>query len=412
MSCFYRPSELEPTVRVIGMISGTSFDAVEAVLADFSHHDDALVCEPVRHRSIPYPEGLREKIAGVLPPAASEIGEVCELDVAIGQFFGEVARDLAKEVGGSPVELVCSHGQTVFHWVEGGRALGTLQLGEPAWIAERTGASVVSDVRSRDIAAGGQGAPLVSILDVLLLAPPVGVVRGALNLGGIANVTVMADGSEPIAFDIGPANALVDAAVTSLSGGLEHFDEGGRRAARGRVDADLLAKMLEEPYYELAPPKSTGKELFNLGYVQAACSGSDLNGDDLVATLTAVTTETVARALEGCGVTEVVAAGGGTRNEVMMSKLRARLAGISFRALEDFGVAEASKEALAFALIGYLTACGLPASVPSCTGARRASVLGSITPGERPLRAPEGLPVPSRLLVRSVTSMGREDQVP
>ncbi len=386
-------------MRVIGMISGTSFDAVEAVLADFAQKGSVLECDLVAHRSVPYPGKLRERIAAVLPPAPTSIGEVCELDVAIGQFFGEVARELGEHVGGSPVQLVCSHGQTVFHWVSGDRALGTLQLGQPAWIAERTGATVVSDVRSRDIAAGGHGAPLASVLDVLLLGPPPGTVRAALNLGGIANVTVLTKGREPVAFDIGPANALVDAVVTSLSGGRERFDENGRRAGRGHVDPGLLARLLDEPYYLLAAPKSTGKELFNLDYVEAALGDREVDADDLVATLTVLTAETVARTLLARAVTEVVAAGGGTRNPVLMSELRGRLSGVAFRPLEDFGVPEASKEALAFALIGYLTGSGLTASVPSCTGARRASVLGSITPGATPLHVVAGLEAPSRLVV-------------
>jgi anhydro-N-acetylmuramic acid kinase len=391
-------------MRVIGMISGTSFDAVEAVLADFAPEGDTLSCDLVAHRSVPYPDDLRERVAAVLPPASTHIGEVCELDVAIGQFFGQVARDLAQEIGGDPVLLVCSHGQTVFHWVSGDRALGTLQLGQPAWIAESTGASVVSDVRSRDIAAGGHGAPLASVLDVLLLAPPAGTVRGALNLGGISNVTVLAEGREPVAFDIGPANALLDAVVSSASSGRERFDEDGRRGARGSVDQALLSAMLGEPYYSLPAPKSTGKELFNLDYVLAALAGRELALDDLVATLTALSVETVADALTRCGVTEVVAAGGGTRNPTLMAKLRGRLEGVAFRPLDDFGVPEASKEALAFALIGYLTGSGLPASVPSCTGARRSRVLGSMTPGERPLPAPKGATAPSRLVVHKARS--------
>ncbi len=391
-------------MRVIGMISGTSFDAVEAVLADFEQTRRVLECDLVAHRSVPYPRDLQHRIAAMLPPAPTHIGEVCQLDVAIGQFFAEVASELAEKVGGAPVQLVCSHGQTVFHWVSGDRALGTLQLGQPAWIAERTGASVVSDVRSRDIAAGGQGAPLASVLDVLLLEPPAGTVRGALNLGGIANVTVLARGREPVAFDIGPANALMDAVVTSLSKGGARFDEGGRRAGRGRVDTALLAAMLDEPYYVLPPPKSTGKELFNLDYVKAALAGRELDADDLVATLTSLSAETVARALEGWGVTEVVAAGGGTRNPVLMARLRERLPGVALRRLEEFGVPEASKEALVFALIGYLTASGLPASVPSCTGARHASVLGSITPGAQPLPVRTTLKAPSRLVVHGPAS--------
>ena len=393
------------TVRVIGMISGTSFDAVEAVLADFAPKGSELLCDLVAHRSVPYPDDLRERIAAVLPPAPTQIGEVCELDVAIGQFFAEVAQQLTAEVGGEPLEVVCSHGQTVFHWVSGDRALGTLQLGQPAWIAERTGASVVSDVRSRDIAAGGHGAPLASVLDVLLLAPPTGIVRGALNLGGISNVTVLADGREPVAFDIGPANALMDAAVDSITRGEEHFDESGRRAARGRVDAHLLASLLEEPFYSLPAPKSTGKELFNLSYVLAAIGGRDLDPDDLLATLTALSVETVAKALTDFGVTEVVPAGGGTRNPVLMAGLRSRLPGVSFRPLDDFGVPEASKEALAFALIGYLTCSGIRASVASCTGARHASILGSITPGERPLSPPPGVQAPARIVVRTIASL-------
>jgi anhydro-N-acetylmuramic acid kinase len=390
------------------MISGTSFDAVEAALVDFTQHGDVLACDLVMHRSVPYPDDLRTRIAGLLPPAATHIDEVCQLDVAIGQFFGAVARDLAEEVGGEPTQLVCSHGQTVFHWVSGDRALGTMQLGQPAWIAEATAASVVSDVRNRDIAAGGHGAPLASVLDVLLLGPEQGgTTRGALNLGGIANVTVLAQRRDPIAFDIGPANALMDAAVTWLSGGRERFDEGGRRAGRGRVDSRLLATMLDEPYYLLPPPKSTGKELFNLDYLLAALAGRELDPDDLIATLTVLTSETVARALKGCGVTEVVAAGGGTRNPVLMSNLRALLPGVTFRPLEDFAVPEAAKEALVFALIGYLTGSGLAASVPSCTGARRASILGSITPGVRPLASPTATVAPTRLVIQGTGSAAR-----
>ena len=390
------------------MISGTSFDAVEAVLADFEQTGDVLECDLVAHRSVPYPAALRERIAAVLPFSSTHIGEVCELDAAIGQVFGEVARDLADELGGEPVELVCSHGQTVYHWVSGDRALGTLQLGQPAWIAELTGAHVVSDVRNRDIAAGGQGAPLVSMLDALLLGPPPDVIRGALNLGGIANVTVLEHGRAPIAFDIGPSTALMDAAVTWLSQAEESFDEDGRRAGRGKVDQSLLAFLLDEPFYRLPPPKSTGKELFNLDYLKAALAGREVDGDDLLATLTALTAESVARALTDCKVTEIVASGGGTRNPVLMSNLREALVGLAFRPLDEFGVAEASKEALAFALIGYLTGSGLNGSVPSCTGAGRATILGCITPGKLPLRIPTGVREPTGLVVHSAKSLARE----
>ncbi len=170
-----------------------------------------------------------------------------------------------------------SHGQTMFHWVMDGRVGGTLQIGNPAWIAEAAGAPVLSDLRSADVAAGGQGAPLVGLFDVLLLgghpAPPPGPghpPRAALNLGGIANLTVVAPGVPPVAFDAGPANALLDAAVERLTGGSERHDHHGRRAARGRVDEALLAALLDDPYYDQPPPKTTGKERFHLAYLDAA----------------------------------------------------------------------------------------------------------------------------------------------
>ncbi len=369
-------------MRVIGMISGTSFDAVEALLANFELDGDVLVCHLVEHRSVAYPPPVARSISEILPPSPTTIEQVCRLDVAIGRFFGEVAKELADEHGG--VDAVCSHGQTVYHWVEGTTARGTLQLGEPAWIAELTGAMVVSDVRNRDIAAGGHGAPLASLLDVLLLGgSPTPV--GSLNLGGIANVTVLGPGHEPIAFDIGPANALIDAAVEWLSGGEKRFDRDGAWAAQGQADAALVARLLDDPYFALPPPKSTGKEYFNLGYVTRRLEGGGTSAADLLTSLTVATAESVAAALRPYEPGELIVAGGGTRNLTLMAALQARLPGVPMRRTDELGVPEAAKEALVFAIIGFLTLNGLPSTVPSCTGAARPSVLGSLTPGRAPL---------------------------
>ena len=391
------------------MISGTSFDAVEALLVQIEADGETLLADLVAHRSAPYPAPTREAVAGLLPPSSATIEQVCRLDVAIGQFFAEVAKGLIESYG--PVDGVCSHGQTVYHWVEGDAARGTLQLGEPAWIAEATGAPVVSDVRNRDIACGGHGAPLASLLDVLLLGAQPPVARGSLNLGGIANVTVVGPGRPPLAFDIGPANALMDAAVRALTDGRDDCDRDGAWAARGNPDANLVDRLLDDPFFSQPPPKSTGKEYFNFAYVARRLpEGTDLGVEDLLASLTVATAEIIAMSLRPFGLGDLVLAGGGTRNPTLMGELRARLPGVPTRMSDDLGVPEGAKEALVFAVIGFLTLCGLPATIPSCTGAGRPSVLGSVTPGRGPWRLPaQGAPLvpPRRLVVRSPLSVDR-----
>jgi anhydro-N-acetylmuramic acid kinase len=389
------------TVRVIGMISGTSFDAIEAVAAELELDGEALVADLREHVSADYPPELQAAIARSLPPASTSVEEICRLDTAIGQCFAAVAVGLAASAFGAEVDVVCSHGQTVYHWVEGATARGTLQLGQPAFIAESTGATVVADVRARDVAAGGHGAPLASLLDVLLLGRNPDRVRGSLNLGGISNVTVVGGGREPIAYDIGPANALMDAVLSAATGGRETFDADGEHAARGAVDPELLELFLDEPYYSLPPPKSTGKELFHLAYVRDRVGNRRIETDDLLATLTALTAETVAAELRRLRVADVVAAGGGTRNPTLMGELARRLPGVTIEPFDVLGVSEAAKEALLFAVIGFLTVHGLAATIPSCTGAAHASILGAILPGRAPVRNANGAASPPRLVIRT-----------
>ena len=382
-------------MRVIGLMSGTSYDAIDAAAADLRLKGDELVLTPLGMLSQPYPDELRAAVAAALPPAPTSMEDVCRLDTGIGQAFAAVARQAVEQLCGGSADLVVSHGQTMFHWVDGGSVRGTLQLGQPAWIAEATGLPVVSDLRARDVAAGGQGAPLVSIIDVLWLRGRPGV-PVALNLGGIANITVVH--GEPVAFDTGPANALIDAVVTELTG--QPFDADGVMAARGQVHEELLARLLADPYYARPAPKSTGKELFNLAYVARAMEGLPvIPAEDLVATVTMLTARTVADAVRRYGGTEVVASGGGIRNPVLMHLLADEL-DVPVRTTDELGMPSAAKEAYAFAVLGFLTVHGLGGTVPSCTGAGHSSILGSVTPG------PSGLPVlsaaarpPVRLLV-------------
>jgi anhydro-N-acetylmuramic acid kinase len=379
-------------MRVIGLMSGTSFDAIEAAAADFDWRGSEVILRPLGSLSVPYPADLRDSIADTLPPAATTMGAVCEIDTRIGQAFAEAAALANEQLAEGAAELVVSHGQTVYHWVEGANARGTLQLGQPAWIVARTGLTVVSDLRSRDIAAGGQGAPLVSLFDALLLDTEMTGTRAALNLGGIANLTIMPPGAPPFAFDTGPANALMDAVVAHRTVGREAFDRDGARAARGRPHRVILDRLLADPYYALPPPKSTGREHFSLAHVMEALdavgiSSIDAIGEaDLLATLAAVTVEAVRRSCVAYDVTELVAAGGGTRNPTLMRGLAESLPGARIRSIDDWGIPNEAKEAFAFALLGFLSVHGLNGTIPSCTGAREPTVLGRINPGRAPLQ--------------------------
>ncbi|NYD69929.1 anhydro-N-acetylmuramic acid kinase [Herbiconiux flava] len=393
------------------MISGTSHDGIDVAVVDIDEPSGPPAQEPldrsavdgaplvltarvVAAESAPYEPVLRARLIAALPPAPTTFAEMTELDTLIGQAFAAAAQEVAAGLD-DPVDLICSHGQTVFHWVEGGRALGTLQIGQPAWIAEALGVPVVSDVRIRDITAGGQGAPLVSFLDELLFRQVPGRVA-ALNLGGISNMTVLAPGEPPVAFDIGPANALIDAVIVTRAAHPRGYDEDGAIAATGTVDRLLLEQLLAEDYYALPSPKSTGKELFNAAYVDAALRrrAAPLTTPDLVATLTELTAVTVADAVRVQDVSTLVVSGGGWRNGTLVSRLRELLPGVTLRATDEFGAASDDKEAIAFALIGWCTAHGVPASAPSATGARQARVLGTITPGSGPLRLPEPVTTP------------------
>ncbi|WP_250564484.1 anhydro-N-acetylmuramic acid kinase [Sphaerisporangium fuscum] len=379
------------------MISGTSHDGIDVALVDFAPTGDTLTGVVEHTATTPYPPALRARLVKALPPAATTLAEVCELDTLIGQSFAQAAATAIQQAG--PVDLIVSHGQTVYHWVEGAHALGTLQIGQPAWIAERTRTPVLSDVRIRDITAGGHGAPLVSLLDALLLAAHPST-AAALNLGGISNMTVVRGPDDLVAYDIGPAGALVDAVVTSRGLNPRGFDEDGRIAAAGTLDQRLLDVLLDDPYYRLPAPKSTGKEHFNLAYLDDVIAKAGLRpGDaDLVATLTELTVRTVAREVTAAGADLLVASGGGSRNPVLMDGLRRALPGVTVTFSDAYGAPADDKEAIAFALIGWHTMHGLPGAVPAGTGARAPRMLGTLTPGGGPLTLPAARTEPPRAL--------------
>lgn len=379
-------------MRVLGLISGTSHDGIDAAIVDFTFDGDGadkaveLRGAVVSVTSVPYSPELRARLIAALPPAQTTLAEVCELDTLIGQAFADVAADIADSVGG--VDAVCSHGQTVYHWVDGSHALGTLQIGQPAWIAERVQAPVVSDIRIRDITAGGHGAPLVSFLDELLLRTQNGT-SAALNLGGISNMTVVSP-TGLYAYDIGPSNALVDAMVVAHGLNELGYDEDANIARTGHVDEPLLASLLADPYYSLDAPKSTGKEHFHLDYVreQLAAQHREISVPDVIRTLTELTVRTVAQDVSAAGISFLAVSGGGCRNPLILDGLRAALPNTTVVLADELGAPADSKEAILLALIGWCTMHGISAIVPGGTGASAPRILGTITPGAGALRMP------------------------
>lgn len=376
-------------MKILGMMSGTSFDGIDSALCEINWVEDEIQIKLIDFASQTYSKQLHQMIVEAMPPRGTTMEVVCQLDTHIGQSFAAAAQSVIESSKVTP-DLIVSHGQTLFHWIDESHiARGTLQLGEPSWIAESTGVQVLSNIRSRDVAAGGQGAPLVSILDQLLLSDSE-TAQGALNLGGISNITVTSRSMQPIAYDIGPANGLMDAAIQAYSKGETTFDRDGALAAKGTVNQSHLATFLSHPYYKLPAPKSTGKEIYHLPYIIDVIGPVDQwIIEDVLATLLELTVETVAQEVEKFGLTSLYVAGGGALNPFLMKRLQERAKDCKILTISELGISTQSKEAIAFALIGFLTMHGLPGQIPSCTGAIGSKLLGSLTPGKDPFHLPE-----------------------
>jgi anhydro-N-acetylmuramic acid kinase len=396
---------------VIGLMSGTSLDGVDAALVEFRGGSSPVELSPAERDpagrspggrgpawtlrgfiSVPYTRAQREEIQRAIVSGGA--AELCRLNAELGEWLAAAALRVCAAAGVAPdsVDLIGSHGQTVWHAPpEGGARGSTLQLGCAATLAERTGIPVVSDFRARDMAASGEGAPLVPWVDRELFSVP-GRRRVLLNIGGMANLTWLppaGEGNEILAFDTGPGNVLIDAAVELATGGAETFDRDGGRARRGAVREDLLAELLAHPFFVRRPPKSTGREVFGRPYVEALVARSGVVGEegwaDLVATLTALTARSIAGALERwvlpLGVDEVVVSGGGVHNPVLMEQLTEALAPVPVVAGEALGLDPDAKEAVAFAALARAFVQRVPGNVPEVTGAVGPRILGSYTPG-------------------------------
>lgn len=371
-------------------MSGTSIDGidvafVEITVIDRSTDNPEMHARPVGHREHAFTDDLRKQVQRVRTDRDLSISDICRLNVLLGEAYAAAVAQATEslDIVLTDIAAVGVHGQTVWHSPPSAAAgySGTLQLGEPAVVAETLCVPVVSNFRARDVAAGGEGAPLVPFADHILFANH-DEARVVLNLGGIANITYLPAGRDltgVIAFDTGPANMVMDLLAQRLLN-IPH-DHEGRRAAQGTVDEGLLAHWLRDPYFQLVPPKSTGFETFGPGFIEAACS-SGKSTEDLLRTALELTVTSIASALCAylpCAPHRIIAGGGGVRNPFLMERLREALAPVVLSTHEDYGIPSQAKEAIAFAILAAATINDIPANVPSATGAGGPRRLGSVT---------------------------------
>lgn len=380
-------------------MSGTSADGIDAALVEISGAPPRISAKLKGHYHTAFPASVRQMILRIANGAATTAGEISQLNFLLGEEFAKAAREACKtwRVPLEKIDLIGSHGQTIFHqgvpakFAGGRRVSSTLQIGEPSVIAARTGVTTIGDFRPADMAAGGQGAPLVPFVDYLLYRDAK-IGRAALNIGGIANVTVIPAPAKPqdvFAFDTGPGNMIIDALVERITHGRQRFDRDAKLALRGWTSETLLAWFMRDPYLRLPPPKTGGREQFGEAYAErvvAAAKRFRVSKEDLVRTATVFTSLSIAQAmrrfvLPRARVQELVVAGGGAKNPLMMAQLAAGLPEITIVDAEQFGVAAQAKEAFAFAVLAYEAFHGRANNLPAATGARFSVSMGKRVSG-------------------------------
>jgi len=408
-------------LRVAGLMSGTSADGVDVAIVDIRGRQ-------VRVRAFdtfPYSSALRKEILSLCRPETARLDQICHYNHVLGEVFADAVIRLCKKSGIllRSIDVIGSHGQTIYHYPKGGRFAGraigsTLQIGEPSRIAQRTGITTVADFRPRDMAAGGEGAPLVPYADCVLFRDE-RLCRTVQNIGGIANLTFLPVGSVParaskecvegvppsnrgqdardttpggvttndvLAFDTGPGNMIIDGVMRLVTKGQRQYDRGGAMAARGAVHEELLREMLRHPFFRRRPPKSTGREMFGQQYCEWFYDKARREGllpEDMVATATAFTASSITLAYRKFLPRlpdEMILCGGGSHNATLVRMLQQRLAGVTIRSTDEFGISVDAKEAVSFAILAYATIQGIANNVPAATGASEPVVMGKIVP--------------------------------
>ena len=374
---YYTDMEELESKRVIALMSGTSCDSIDAGLCEVMPD---LSCRLISGINYKYPVHIRAKLFQIFRGEAS-VKDICRMNFAVGKCFADACQVLISEFG--KPDFISSHGQTVYHYpfdesLDGISLKSTLQIGESAVIAKETGCPVISDFRQADIAAGGQGAPLVCFADEKWFK---GRNLAIQNIGGISNVTVISKEKETFGFDTGPGNIIIDYCMNKFFN--KPFDNDGMIAASGNVSESWLDCLMQDEYYFKNPPKTTGREYFSPVYIENALKFGPENPKDIIATVTALTAKTIASAYErfvDTDIEEVIVGGGGAYNPALMKFLRSYLPRhIKLKTHEDYRISNNFKEVMAFALLGYCRWYNIPNNLPSCTGAEKRVVMGKLT---------------------------------
>jgi anhydro-N-acetylmuramic acid kinase len=378
-----------PELNILGLMSGTSLDGVDICLSRI-RISAQLAYEILAFETLEMPLPLRERLLRNMRPDTSSVDDICALNVELGSWFGHSVQHFLNlnSFTAEQIDLIGSHGQTLYHLPPGsGTVAASLQLGDAAVIAEMTGITTISDFRMADLAAGGQGAPLVPYVDTLIFQHPEHPTC-LQNIGGMANLTFLGTHGEVMAFDTGPGNVLIDYLAFKLSEGSQRCDAGGHWASRGTVCSALLAQALTHPFFAQLPPKSTGREVFGPDFAEqflTAALSLSLSSADILATATALTAYSIEQACRQFlpqFPERFVISGGGVHNRTLMQMISERLAPAHVLPMEHFGLSSDAKEAFAFACLAYTCLLGLPNNLPAVTGAARPVVMGKIQPGQ------------------------------
>ena len=374
---------------VIGLMSGTSADGIDVAAVEIEGHGTATRVQLIAFDTVRFPEGVRENILALCHPDTARVDKICEMNFRLGHLFADAVKHLLHTHGisASDIALIGSHGQTIHH-LPNATYPSTLQIGEPAVIAHETGIPTIADFRVADMAAGGQGAPLVAYPDYLLYRDKLET-RGLLNMGGIANITVLPANCTlegVTASDTGPGNMVIDAVVSEITDGAERFDAGGQRAARGTAYLPLVHEWLTHPFFSQRPPKTTGRETFGMAFALsclAQCGAHGLDDDACMATVTELTVQSIAQYVKQflwvgepsrsrCKIDRLYISGGGAHNQTLMRRLTQVFPHTIVLPVENSD----AKEAIAFAILANEALHGQAGNLPSATGASMRKILG------------------------------------